>query len=233
MGHVLVQLTGEKFDIEDLQLELKNFNWKIVEEQNNYFLTSEILDSTNDNKEIISKANDFLDIINGAAKIINPDHIKVTINSIRQINENGDSFIHKVMITETVRLRTRFSATSFSKENYKEELKTTTIEDWLLKADAHKSVKNALHFFNENETTWINLYKVYDIIEEDLGGEKALLKFFQVGIKEFKYIANNYLAIGDHARHANQKYPAPSNILSLNDAFYTIKSLFEKWILTK
>jgi hypothetical protein len=233
MGKVLVQISGDKLDIEDLQLELKNFRWKIIEEQNNYFLTSDILDSCDDNTEIISKANDFLDIINGAAKIIHEDHIKVTTNSIRRINENGNGFIHHVMISETARARSRCSAIVISKENNQEELKTTVIEDWLLKADVHKSVKNALHFFNENETTWINLYKVYDIIEEDLGGEKALLRFFQDGIKDFKYIANNYLAIGDHARHANQKHPAPKRILTLNEAYSIIKNLFEKWVLTK
>jgi hypothetical protein len=86
------------------------------------------------------------------------------------------------------------------------------------------------------EHNWKNLYMVLEVIEDDLGGEEAVLQKRYVSIKKlksFKRTANSYLAIGRDARHATIKNSMPRSPMSLTVAQELIHIVLQKWLESK
>jgi hypothetical protein len=231
MKKTLIQLVGDQFDIQDLQNGLRTSDWRIVEETDGYYLTSDFLCSITDPKDIESKAKQIIDLLNGASSIINRNHKKIGTGSIIQMDEEGKRSIF-VTINETIQIRARTNAIVLGKGVVVEE-PPSIIEDWLNIAQKHESVRDILHFFNE--ITWWNLYKVYEIINDDVGGQNPLYKLVpKTKLRLFTQAAQSRELLGDHARHASKKkYPAPTTPMTIDEALETIKKLFENWIKLK
>lgn len=231
MKKYLIELIGEKLDIEDLIFGLRTSKWKIIEELDKYYLTPETLNKTETQANIISKANEFITILNGSAKIFYEDHRKVKTGSLTIIDENGKKSIISFMrggVSE-YRSRTRGTLTDSNKPLQKTP---TIIEVWIAKSEKHKSVRDVLHLFNN--LTWSNLYKIYELINYDVGGKNNIFKFIEKSkIKNFKHTAQSRSAIGDLARHAVDRYKPPKNPLTINESHTVIAELFKNWIKSK
>lgn len=78
---VLIQLTGEELDLNDLHQVLKTDKWRVIKNDDGYYLCSPVLDAITDNNEILAKAQQFLDVANGAANIFFRNHIPVKIGA--------------------------------------------------------------------------------------------------------------------------------------------------------
>lgn len=228
---ILIQLTGERIDIQDIQFGLNTSSWKIIEETDGFYLNSPELDKLNDNAEIISKAKQFLDVANGAANIFHQDHKHVGIGAIKQKNDKGGYNI-SISLSSTIQFRSRLRGTLTTNLDPSSNLIVTTIEDWIEKADKYESVRDTLHFFNE--ITWWNLYKIYEIINDDVGGQERLYKLIPKSeLRLVTQAAQSRELLGEHARHASKKYKPPATPVTINQAHATIKKLFENWINLK
>ncbi|MBA4141066.1 MAG: hypothetical protein H0X70_11315 [Segetibacter sp.] len=228
MTKTLIELVGETLDIEDLKCSLGASPWQIIKDSDVFYLTSEILNKFDDTNEVISTGKIFLDLLNGTANIVYINHKNVTTGSVIKIDENGKRAIH--VFVEPLILGSRLGGSLIAKG--KTIPKLTIVEEWLNKAAKYESVRDAIHFFNE--ITWWNLYKIYEVICEDVGGQHKLKPFLNLSeIKTFTHNADNRRAIGDQARHASKKYDPPKKKLTLDEAYELIKQLFEKWVNTK
>ena len=105
-------------------------------------------------------------------------------------------------------------------------------EIWQL-TQKYPEVNEALHHL-ANETNWFNLYKVYEIIEHDVG-KKTLDTWTQGQNDDFTYSSNNAHASQYAARHSSVKY-GPSHkrkSLAPSEAAEFITSLFLQWLQAK
>ena len=230
MKKILIQLTGDNIDIEDIKLGFKASEWKISKESDGYYLTSESIEETFDHDEILYNVSLLLDVLNGAANIIHKDHKKIVTGCLIEVDENGKRNIF-VSIHETVTIRDRCTA-ELIRDGKIIEIPPSKIEDWVTKAKTNKSVRDVLHFFND--ITWWNLYKVYEIIKDDLGREDKIYKLINKSeLKCFTQAAQSRDFIGDQARHAGKRFIPPQKKLTLDEASNTIIKLFENWISTK
>ena len=228
MRKVLEQLIGEKLDIEDLKTGLLSRVWTIAFEKEGYYLSSKILDGLFNNREIVLKACEFIDIMNGAANILYSNHKNVEVGNLTIVGPNGSNH---VLIAETghFKLRSRVREHLSVKNN---DTSQPIIETWLNKSNVNSNVKDALHFFSE--VTWWNLYKIYEIINEDIGGQRRLYKLIDKDqIKLFTQAAQSRELLGDNARHASKKYAPPKVKLTLEQACHIIVVLFKKWVDSK
>ena len=67
-----------------------------------------------------------------------------------------------------------------------------------------------------NETNWFNLYKVFEVIKNDIDMSRMLKLLTNDNVERFKYSANNANASGDAARHSLAEFPKnPSLLLCL------------------
>ena len=87
----------------------------------------------------------------------------------------------------------------------------------LTKAD--KNVAKVMRLMTY-EMDWINLYRIYEVIRDDIGSQRVLIergwcKKFQVNA--FTGSANNSSVSGDLSRHGRTDSPIPSKIMELRE----------------
>ena len=228
------ELVGEKIDIEDLQYVLNESEWSIKKEDSKYYLCTKTLNATSEKKEIVSKTKHFLDLLNGAASIVYKDHQTVGLGSLIILDDNCKRHITVFTGPIIIRGRSRARANlTLIKDGIEiKDSQPTTVESWLIKSQNSNAVQDALHFFNQ--TTWWNLYKVYEVILDDVGNEKRLSKFADSQkLKVFRKTANSRTSVGDHARHAKKEIFPPKETMGLDEAYSLMKQLFEAWIRDK
>ena len=100
----------------------------------------------------------------------------------------------------------------------------------LSKRDAH--VKRALYLIKDEFETRSGLYKVYEVIQEDVGNipKKGWCNLAE--LKRFKQTANSPEALGVDARHG-EMIPAPPDPMSLSSAKSLIRRLLDEWFKEK
>ena len=77
------------------------------------------------------------------------------------------------------------------------------------------------------ELDWVNLYRIYEVISEDIGGLTS--KEFDI----FAGSANNSKVAGDYSRHGKMKEKTPKKTMKLADAQHLIKSKVREWVYGK
>lgn len=97
-------------------------------------------------------------------------------------------------------------------------------------ANAH--LRLAIHFLNA-DLSWFNLWKAYEPIKDANGGEARLVAngwATDADLKRFRRTANTYAAVGDKARHAKLRVPAPLNPMALEQAEDYVRALLLRWV---
>ena len=227
MSKSFVELNGGKIDIQDLQFILNDKNWSIELIENKYLLSAKLFDSINGDYEILLRAQQFLDILNGLASAIYPNHIYVTANSVYQMDKNnklkGIGFL-----TGKTRGRSRLRGTLTENSTNGVESSENKYQKWIEKSKSNSNVREILHYFNNQN--WWNLYKIYEIIRKDSreSGMKNLVT--KKELNRFTRTANDNKIIGENARHATFDNESVKNPMYIKTARQFIFDLFEKWI---
>lgn len=233
MREILYELQGEKEDFKFLTSFLITGDWTITEREGKSFLKTSISKTIGEVSVIRDIGLNFLEKLNGAAKLIYLGFQKIEISSIYFQKEGVEE--HIILIDVKIKHREgKMPVPILSKyEGNESELPIQTIlEYYLMKANNNQSVKDALHFFND--VTWFNLYKVFEIIRDDVGGPNKIEKLYEKKwIKTFTQAAQSRELLGDNARHAAKKYKVPDTELSIYDAHKIIRGIFHNWILEK
>lgn len=84
--------------------------------------------------------------------------------------------------------------------------------------------------------TWVGLYRIYEVVEHDVGGEKNLPKRgwgSEGQQKRFKHSANSVAVGGDSARHGKELTVPPKDPMSLAEATAYCKYLLQAWFDSK
>lgn len=85
----------------------------------------------------------------------------------------------------------------------------------------------------DNGEHWVNLYRVYEFIQDNIeGGENIVARGWWSNSEKnrFKQTANSPEAIGHEARHAQDSYPAPSDPMDHDEAKSLINKLIKQWL---
>lgn len=237
MSEWLVQLRGEKFDLEELPGLFTLDNLKIVEDKGKYYLKSKKFNSIAEASKIKVRAEKLLKLINGAVKIHDSKFQPVSIGGIEKIEKNGRS--SQYLFPESIKSRSRVSGNlsvikAGSGQKEKSTKKISSAESWVEYANQDKNLAKVLGFFSYKKSTWENLYKIYEVIEEDMGAgihKKGWAIKSKINI--FTQTANSYLAISDESRHAHEKIPAPKIPMKLPEAKSLIRSIVHNWLREK
>jgi hypothetical protein len=83
---------------------------------------------------------------------------------------------------------------------------------------------------------WVELYRIFEVIEADTGGEHALVASGLVDrnvLKRFKHSANSVTVGGDRARHGSEKTTPPDDPMTVSEAERFVDGLTERWVREK
>ena len=236
MPKYLVRLEGEKFDLEDLPSLLCSPEHTVIEEDRFYYLKSSDFDSLGSADEVRECAIAIIEMLNGAMKLHIPSFRGVYEDGVTIIEEDGRRH-HHVYLGGSSAGRAKVSAhltVTTSSDARKIAPLPSIVESWISLAKTDKAVADALHFFREN--TWISLYKVYEIISEDVGGQQAITKngwAAKQKLSRFTQIAQSRTALGDSARHAANKFKPPSQPMNIKEAGSLLRGVILSWLSSK
>jgi len=88
----------------------------------------------------------------------------------------------------------------------------------------------------ERQHDWMNLYRIFEVIREDSGGDREIAAkgWATLGdINAFTGSANNASVSGDEARHGKLKGGAPKETMTLARARHFIAVLTDHWLAHK
>lgn len=87
-----------------------------------------------------------------------------------------------------------------------------------------------------DDKTRVGMYRIYEVIEADSGGESALKKRGwgpEQDLKRFKHSANSVSVAGDSARHGKELAQPPKQPMSIDDAASYLNYVVHEWLSSK
>jgi len=216
---LLILLENPEKDLEIIQNALRNSECSLtVEEERIIIKTSTLvgevdLEDNNAISQVWEDVKDFIDIINGSAIVEGFSMSQVNLHYVKYIAENGEvNFLPNIGNMYAVLPGLRGSPPDISK--------------FIPLALVNKTVAKALRLCSR-ELDWVNLYRIYEVISEDMGGLTGN------DITIFKGSANNSKITGDYSRHGKMNVGTPEETMRLADAQHLIKSKVREWVYNK
>ena len=102
---------------------------------------------------------------------------------------------------------------------------------------ADNALARALRVLAIGFPDWVTLYRLYEIIKEDMGGESGIIEqgwITRGDLRRFRHSANSPSVAGPHARHGVDGGAKPPKApMSLADAQVVFGRMFESWAAMK
>lgn len=231
---ILLRITG--FQFLDLSKFLSSCNeYSLIEEDGCYYLAHSSFESMNSLEEVEKWGQDNLENISGFAMVhfsgfpvLKPDvagfcEIDETGKQICEFNLKAHcNIVDPIRLIVNVEVKGKGKSSPFEYHS----------KDWLSLAKKDEKVKKVIHFLTSYEHNFINLYKIYEIIQDEVGRKKIEGWMTKEKVSDFKRTANHPDAIGYEARHGipKNKEKPPENPMSLSDAENLIIDVIKKWL---
>jgi hypothetical protein len=233
-----VRLSGQPAALQELFELLNTHALSVTREADQYFLTGAELDALMDNltdpDEAQERVATLLGPIYGVINLYFYGFEGPDVVGIAQIGEDGTQNCLSFNVLGPLAPKGMISIGS---RTVPSEVRAKEEEDFkkrmeVAKRDPH--VQTALRMLGLYGITWDNLYRIYEIIKDDLSGDVWARGWVtRKQIRRFTQTANSRQAIGDAAPHGHQKYQPPRDPISLSDAMLLITVLLREWILSK
>ena len=232
-------------DETSLEIIRKNFEDYISVEVGKYYFTCPKFQRVS-MIDIFSFAEEKL---NHISCLLNLKHIKlgnVNLGVIENVKEDGKKEILAVVRGTHTEVKFSSHAHGFTDEELGENQvfdlhKVPEDLNYYLKCmDENNLIRDAVKYFNK-EFNWVNLFKVYEIIDHDMGGKKGIVNqdwATDAEIDLFKCTAHNVRGAGEDARHAVESKinDRCRGVLSSHDpielvtAISLVKKILSNWI---
>lgn len=237
MAEWLVGLKGDKAELEYLCKLCKpsSQSCTVMEQHGTYYLKSALFDSSIDAHEVLETASRILDVLNGIVRLVFSSSQGAEVTSILG-TENDEKPPTQYIMPIGIPSEEKFGIPTILVGQELPEEASIPGSKWLEIAEKDTQVDKALALYGGLEPNWRNLYIVLEAIEDDVGGEKELIKEDWApkgNIKLFKQTAANFRVLGREARHSTGSFEPPSKPMRLKEAQSLIRDILEKWLCSK
>jgi hypothetical protein len=227
----LVLLDVKKSDFDNLSNLLRSSDeFSLMAENGEYYLTSSRWESLTNVSDVYLEATKPLRDISAVARIKFTDSPLLKPDMIYEVDEEGKRHGRRAL-SATINVGSSCSV-SIQLEGGQDIIPILEFDSWMKLAEEDEIVKNVFRQITEFEPNWINLYKVYEIVQND-AGKKKIQQWTKNKISLFTHTANSQRAIGDDARHGVDDNDPPKEPMPLSEAKALIMTLLEKWLLWK
>jgi len=232
-----IRIIGDAQDLHEIGKSFSNDNIRITKKLNNeYYLFSDEFQIYTNAKDVFDIAGKLLFLINGASRLAFGKNIKITLSDVVKVNDDGTEDIYlfiqdNIQIVDSVRIRI---TDNFG--NILDEISPADdIPRWVNLGIENKSVAKVLRLFAK-QLDWVGLYRIYEVIENDIGGLDNIISKEWVTksrIKSFKHTSNSPGVTGDNARHGKETLHPPKNPMQLFEARNLVEHLIGQWLISK
>ena len=232
----MVCIKGDDFDLQELSKSLTSPELCLISEDNEYYLKSTNFNQLKSTDEVRHKAEEILSLINGASKLVLGTRKPLTMGVALKIKDDGgrEGF---VFVSETLTLRETFGVVKILQDGTIQEVhQADPIPDWIKVAQGDENVAKVLRLLGNVGYDWVNLYRIYEVMEEDVGGISKITQegwATETAIRRFKHTGNSVGAIGDEARHGIETTQPPKNPMTFSEAKSLIETIVHNWLRSK
>jgi hypothetical protein len=204
-------------------------SWSVIEVEGKHYLISPSFQSLTAPQGVWQAADNLLFVLNGIMKLKFKSASLLRGSTVAYFDENDQ------IISATSTRVIPGSVSLSAGESYYQDTdaqQPSIINIWHT-AQNNDAVLEALQHYS-NQLNWFNLYKVYEVIEHDVG-TKTLDTWTKGRNDDFTYSANNAHASGFAARHSTVKFSPSSKrkAMSLQEGAEFISALLSQWLQTK
>lgn len=230
------QLDGHRFDLDDLVLVFGGDDPSVVQRPDGtYWLLGSMLNHASDLEEAAAIASKLMPLMNGTAKLQFHEYRPVRVYGVFE----GPSGRHvRLEASESfagMRTRDRATITVNGEPAVNDHPASMLVEKGLARIDVAEVLELlALPDIEAPALAWFFMYKVFEILRESVGGEKALATsglMTQKEISAFKASANRPDASGEAARHARMNGDPAKQTMSPADAKSWLLAATKRWLL--
>jgi hypothetical protein len=206
----------------------------VFEDDGNYFLWSSQFEDIEESEEIRSTAKKIVLTIRnfGMKDSLHTEDLQVS--HVHQIRDDGTEHVSVLAEASTINISAGpIRVTKTDEEGNKMVRQPADRIYELTKLAAEDEKVQELAGLLDNGDEWVNLYRIYEFIQANIEDDKNIVErgWWSSNQKElFKRTANSRDAIGNEARHGQDRTPAPDNPMSYSDAKALVDSLLQDWL---
>ncbi len=205
MDEWIVKLTGETTDKQFLVDIFKTGGVRVEKREDGYYLVARDFADLTEASLVKKRAENIVEVLNGLAKVKEENQRPVRVGNIFKLTEGRRRSAY--IFPESIELRARVFPPTVTLVDGKEEPDVGDPgSQALVKQAEQDSVLAQVLKLIGGEHTWVSLYKVYELIREDAGGNidavdaKGWAK--KADLRSFHDTANWHET--PHGRHAKQ-----------------------------
>jgi len=231
----LVELTGDRFDLQEL-VNVSLPNGITVHEANGKYYLRLSDPPGADPQEVLAEGKRLVSVINGVGTVYIAGWHPVTASSVSREEPHGGRSAF-VFVTAAAQARATATASVVRAGTEIIEPAHDSPADRALElVKVDPAVEKVFRILGNTNREFRDLYVVLETIEADIGGMHALLKqgwVTETEIKRFKHTANSVSALGDDSRHGREPTNPPLNPISLRDARSLVGKIAKEWVNSK
>ncbi|MGW6962386.1 hypothetical protein [Streptomyces chartreusis] len=241
---VKAKLEGHTFDLDALIELFREGDPKVSKEEDGYYLSSSQLDGLmDDGGRLFEAATRLLQKVTGVARVLDSSFRPVSLTgTFMEDGGTGTGRRHHVVQADTAEARFKaYAAGVVTSEGEVPERQSPPPPPppegppYLQLALGHPDVAEALEILGKPSVslTWVDLYKVYEIVRHNVGDDKALKAKQWVSsgdLSAFTASANRPDVSGSDARHARPTGAGmPKRTMTLAEGQDFIRRLVVAW----
>jgi len=237
-----VQVTGKNSVLEELSKSCNSPEACITQEEGSFFLRSRYFASLTNESDVRKKATEILSSVSGWLRKERRIREPLVLDCVCRVDDDGtvQKFIflsgtaEAVTVTESVTVQIMNENGTVQESHHGPAI--DPIQNVVALAQNDENVMGALRIYGSRPHNWGNLYNIYEIVEEGVGGRKKMLEKRWTSdnkIELFKWTANSRRAIGDESRHGKKSWRPPPNPMKSHEAGSFIRTILDNWLRSK
>ncbi len=238
-----IQIQGSQLDLEHLVNHFTSAPFLVRKDDRapGFLYESEAFHSCTTSQEVIAIAERDLLILSGVLKLLRDSPEVLRAGAVYHTNAAGsrDVFVH---LSEALQVRVEVGVVGVTITDSQGNVvsvpppppRTIAVTNLAWTDIAVAKVMRLLAA--PDSKSWVSLYRIHEVVEDDAGGEHALKKRAWGSardLKRFKHSANSVTVAGDRARHGKEQDMPPSQPMSLDEADAYVNYLLEAWLASK
>lgn len=208
----VLTLSGNQIDLKELAKSCTRPEISVIERSAEFFLESSDFTETDTSDSIWEKAAKIIPQLNGACRLALSSLTPLQY-TVQRLREDGTRVLFPRETFHARETRLTPSVQVIRADGTVEEInQADSIPLWLSLARPDPKVASVLELLSEHDwASWVNLYRIFEVVESDLGsgaaGRKAMVSQGWVtsdDIVRFRYTANSVKELGKEARHGDE-----------------------------
>jgi len=231
-----IQLNGDALDLKELSKSLADDELRIYEKNGEYFLESNKFENLTTSEEVASLAADILQVLTGAVRLSLGGRTPLHVANTARVRPDGGRDLF-VTLSDTIHVRETIGFEITRADGTTEVIRPADkVPGWVRLGLTNQKVAKALRLFGTDEHNWVNLYRLYEVIEDDVGGLHKIVSCgwaAKTSIRRFKRTANSPGAVGDASRHGKESTTPPADPMDIGEARGLVEVILHNWLRSK